>query len=89
MSTPNTDRAPPRRASIVLTALAAAVVIGFAAGYVAAAQPHMHNALDALQTARSELQLAAHNKGGHRLKAIELVEAAIAQVRRGIADGAE
>lgn len=78
-----------RRGSLVLVATLAMAVVGFAAGYVVAAQPHMHNALDALQTARSELQLSAHNKGGHRVKALELVNAAILQVRRGIADGAD
>lgn len=78
-----------RRGSLVLAALLSMAVVGFAAGYVVAAQPHMHNALDALQTARSELQLSAHNKGGHRVKALELVNAAILQVRRGIADGAD
>lgn len=69
--------------------VAALILAAFAAGYVVAAQPHMHNALDALQTARSELQEATHNKGGHRVKALELVNAAIVQVGRGIADGAE
>lgn len=77
------------RVSLILVSLLAMAAVGFAAGYVAAGQPHMHTALDALQTARSELQLSTHNKGGHRVKALELVNAAIVQVRRGIADGAD
>lgn len=76
------------RARILAGAVATALV-SFTAGYVVAGQPHMHNALDSLQTARSELQASTHNKGGHRVKAIALVDSAIAQVRRGIADGAE
>jgi len=87
MSNPLLSARP--RASLAFVAVFAMAVIGFAAGYVAAAQPHMHNALAALQTARSELQEAKHNKGGHRVKALELVDAAILQVRRGIADGAD
>lgn len=78
----------PRRSLLLLAAVAMSAS-GFAAGYVVAAQPHMRNALDALQTARSELQQATHNKGGHRVKALEHVNAAIVQVRRGIADGAD
>ena len=64
-------------------ALAAAC---FGAGSFAA-QPHMDNALAALQTARSELQIAEHNKGGHRVNAIRLVDQAINEVRAGIGAG--
>ena len=52
-----------------------------------AAQPHMQNALSALQGARSELQVAEANKGGHRVTAIRLVDEAINEVRAGIAVG--
>jgi hypothetical protein len=58
--------------------------LGFAAGTYAA-QPHMDNALAALQTARGELQVAEANKGGHRVNAMRLVDQAIAEVRAGIA----
>jgi hypothetical protein len=44
----------------------------------------MHNALDHLQSAEKALQNAAHDKGGHRKKALELTQAAITQVRAGI-----
>jgi hypothetical protein len=47
----------------------------------------MDNALGALQTARSELQVAEANKGGHRVNAIRLVDQAIAEVRAGIRAG--
>jgi hypothetical protein len=59
----------------------------FAAGLAYAAQPHMEAALNALLTAQTELKVAEHNKGGHRVKALELVNSAIAQVQAGIAAG--
>ena len=57
----------------------------FAAGFVVGAQPHMQNALASLQNAKAELQAADHNKGGHRAKAIGLIEQAINQVQMGMA----
>jgi hypothetical protein len=50
-------------------------------------QGHMLNALSALNTARDELNQASHNKGGHRVKAIALINQAIEQVNAGIAVG--
>jgi len=46
-------------------------------------QPHMKKALKALQTAESELQTSKHNKGGHRVKALQLVRQAIKEVKEG------
>ncbi len=48
-----------------------------------AAQPHMDNALDSLKSAKSELQLAEANKGGHRVNAINLIDQAMEEVRKG------
>lgn len=48
-------------------------------------QPHMRAALGSLQNARGQLMAATADKGGHRAKALELVNAAITQVNRGIA----
>ena len=48
-------------------------------------QPFMRAARGDLQTARSELQKATPDKGGHRVKAIGLVNSAIAEVNAGIA----
>ncbi len=59
----------------------------FAAGLAYAAQPHMEAALNALLTAQTELKVGEHNKGGHRVKALELVNRAIEQVHLGIAAG--
>lgn len=60
------------------------IAASFAAGCAVAAQPHMVNALNALRNARAELQVAEHNKGGHRVAAIDLIDRAIAQVQMGI-----
>ena len=48
-------------------------------------QPRMRAALDALEAAKANLQAASSNKGGHRANAIKLVNAAISEVRAGIA----
>jgi len=64
--------------------LTVALVSGFFAGRLSAAQNHMINALNALKTAKSELQLAETNKGGHREAALKLVNDAIDEVNQGI-----
>ena len=46
-------------------------------------EPHMSAAMGHLQQAKSELERAAPNKGGHREKAIQLVDEAIRQVQEG------
>jgi hypothetical protein len=60
------------------------IVIGFAAGCATGGQPHMEAALDNLRSARAELESANTDKGGHRGRAIELVDEAIGEVRAGI-----
>ena len=68
------------------TILAAIVLLGTAA--IAGAipdQPNMQAARGNLMTAKSELQRATADKGGHRAKAIGLVNSAIAEVNAGIA----
>ena len=60
----------------------------FAASSAAPDQPHMRAALDRLQEAKRNLESATADKGGHRAKAIELVNKAIEEVRQGIAAGA-
>jgi hypothetical protein len=72
-----------RHAGIVLLA-ATLVGVGFYAGRALADQPHMHAALKDLQAAKASLETAANDKGGHRAKALELVNGAIAEVREGI-----
>jgi len=69
--------------------LAAAPALGVAAVLARstearADQPHMEAALDALKTARRELEAATADKGGHRGNALRLVKQAIAEVEHGI-----
>ena len=47
-------------------------------------QPHMDAALDKLRSARSNLEAATDDKGGHRVKALEHVNKAIDEVQKGI-----
>jgi hypothetical protein len=50
-------------------------------------QPHMQAALDFLRSAKSDLERATTDKGGHRVNAIKLVEGAIDEVKKGIEAG--
>jgi hypothetical protein len=84
MSTTSSRRDRFAKAIVILTVAGGA----FAAGLAYAAQPHMEAALNALLSAQTELRVAEHNKGGHRAKALDLVDRAIQQVRLGIAAGA-
>jgi hypothetical protein len=47
-------------------------------------QRHMQAALDKLQSARSNLEAATDDKGGHRVKALGHVNKAIDEVKKGI-----
>ena len=60
--------------------------VGAAIGACAAGanQPNMQAALGSLQAARAELIQARPNKGGHRDRAISLVDQAINETRAGI-----
>jgi len=58
-----------------------------AAGRASADQPHMENALDALQRARQHLEAAAANRGGYRDRALQHVVQALVQVKKGIREG--
>jgi hypothetical protein len=70
-----------------IAAAATIAVAGFVGGLAIAAQPHMDNALGALQTAHNELQIAESNKGGNRVAAMCLIDPAMGEVRAGIAAG--
>ena len=62
-------------------AIAASIGIGYAIG----AQPHMEASIGLLQSARTELAAATPNKGGHRERALGMIDQAIGEVRAGIA----
>jgi len=53
----------------------------------AAEQPHMYNALNNLKSARHQLEMALDDKGGHRARAIGIIDNAIGEVNAGIAAG--
>jgi hypothetical protein len=81
------DEAMPRFTRREL--LAAAPAVGVAAVLAAstearADQPHMDAALDALKSARRELDAATPDKGGHRGAALRLVKQAIVEVEKGV-----
>ena len=61
-----------------------AIVSSLGIGYALGAQPHMDAALALLQNARAELNQAEPNKGGHRERAMELIDQAVNEVNAGI-----
>ena len=76
-----------RRDALVSMATAAGVALaGIAEAQVRAkrGQPRMHAALNSLRRAERELRAADADKGGHREKAIDLVQKAISEVEAGI-----
>jgi hypothetical protein len=75
---------PSGRTIALALACAAILLCGFLVGRATAAQPHMQSALDHLKAAKAELQVAEENKGGHRTKALNLVNQAITEVEAGI-----
>ena len=60
--------------------IASSVGVGYAIG----AQPHMAETISILQSARAELVKATPNKGGHRERALALIDQAIGEVRSGM-----
>lgn len=46
-------------------------------------EPHMSAAMGHLEQAKAELERAVPNKGGHRERALELVNQALQQVQEG------
>ena len=77
-----------RRSAIATIGLAGLALPGLLDGQAHPAadqQPHMRAALEALRTAKRHLELAEADKGGHRVKAVEDVNAAITETEAGIA----
>jgi len=81
-----------RRTSLLAAVLALGMLLGLAVNAGSAQrrqrhpepQPHMREALDALRSAEHHLNEATGDKGGHRVRAIQLVNQAEAEVQRGI-----
>jgi len=76
--------APSIRRAGLAGALVLIAGIGFLAGRASADQPHMVAALEHLKAARTELEAAEVDKGGHRVKALAAVKEAIEHVQKGI-----
>jgi len=69
----------------VITAFVAlGLVVGISVSVWAAKQPHMHAAMESLTKARTQLEKADPDKGGHREAAIKLVDQAMIEVKAGI-----
>ena len=76
------------RSKVVMMILVVGLVIGgVIVGYAIASQPHMEAALASLQSAKTEFEVAKHDKGGHRVEALRLTDLAIQEVTRGIQAG--
>lgn len=69
----------------VTGALALVVGNGLVRDASADPQPRMVSALEHLKAARADLMAAKANKGGYRVKAIDLVNQAIEATKTGIA----
>lgn len=87
METKMPDRRLSRRTLALAFVLGIACTIGANAlvSSARANQPFMDAALASLRAARANLIQAEPNKGGHRDRAIDLVDRAINQVEEGIA----
>jgi len=74
------------RTAVAIVALVLAVVLGAgAAALTAERHPEIRAAMKALQNAERDLSRAAHDYGGHRVKAMELIRAAQNELREGLA----
>jgi hypothetical protein len=68
----------------LVVAAAAFCLGGFATQAFADKQPRMQDALASLKSAFGSLEKATADKGGHRVKAMELTKQAIEEVKAGI-----
>src|SRR5271154_1961728 len=68
----------------VATGVAAIGVLGASAESASAYQGNMERALGSLHQALGSLRESTANKGGHRARAMELVQQAIAETQAGV-----
>jgi hypothetical protein len=76
-------------AAAAATGVAAIGLLGASASSADAYQGNMERALASLYQALGELRQATADKGGHRAKAMGLIDQAIAQTQAGIEFAAE
>jgi hypothetical protein len=74
----------PLKGWLATAAIAATLGGGLLATRVLAGQPKMDEAMTSLRDARAALREATADKGGHRQKALDLIEAAMKEVQAGI-----
>jgi hypothetical protein len=60
------------------------VLLVSSASRPAQGQPHMQAGLEHLKQAKASLEKATADKGGHRAKAIQLINEAMVEVEKGI-----
>jgi hypothetical protein len=70
-------------ALVVLAGLSLYSVVHAQNAGMARHEPHMSAAMGHLEQAKAELEKSTPNKGGHREKAMQLVDEAMQQVREG------
>lgn len=73
-----------RSLAVAVTGAAAVGLLGATASTAEAYQGNMERALSSLYNALGSLRELTANKGGHRVKAMELVAQAIAETQAGI-----
>ena len=73
-----------RRKVVVVFMVVGLIIGGAIGGYAMIHEPHMESALDHLIEAKTQLEMAEHNKGGHRAEAIKLTNLAIEEVKMGM-----
>ena len=80
------DSKTTRRGFVATAATGAAAIalLGASVNSADAYQGNMERALASLYQALGELRQATANKGGHRAKAMDLIEQAIAQTQAGV-----
>jgi len=71
-------------AAAAATGAATIGLLGASANSASAYQGNMERALGSLHQALGELRQATANKGGHRVRAMELVNQAIAETQAGV-----
>jgi uncharacterized protein HemX len=75
-----------KRIALFVAALATVFVLGAGTvAFTAQRHPQIHAAMRALQNAAGHLERAAHDYGGHRRKALELVRAAEVELQAALA----
>lgn len=70
--------------STILTLAIVSTILLSASSSVVAGQPRMQAALDALNVAKKNLKKGSRDKGGHRVKALDLVRQAKKEVRKAM-----